>query len=94
MTLVIEVDNADTIGSLLALKKEIEHRTSTKMKFTISGGTEAHLLAEQIAEAGVGVILRPSRPFPVTWDKRRMYVITPIYALRDAEARTDFLVPR
>ncbi|KZS92638.1 carbohydrate esterase family 9 protein [Sistotremastrum niveocremeum HHB9708] len=71
-TLVVEVDNADNIGALLALKSEIESISMTKMKFTISGGTEAHLLAEQIAEAGVGVIVRPSRPFPITWDKRRI----------------------
>jgi hypothetical protein len=30
---------------------------------------------DEIAEAGVGVILRNSRPFPVSWRERRMYAL-------------------
>ncbi|KAF8967351.1 hypothetical protein BDZ97DRAFT_1938242 [Flammula alnicola] len=34
------------------------------LKLTFSGGTEAHLLAKEIATAGVSVILTSSRPYP------------------------------
>ena len=77
MTLVIEAQSADVIATLLALKNEIESTTSTRMKWTISGATEAHLLAEQIAASDVGIIVTPSRPFPYTWEHRRMYVSPP-----------------
>jgi hypothetical protein len=39
---------------------------------TITGATEAHLLAPELAEAGVGVVLTPPRPFPESWQRRRM----------------------
>lgn len=41
---------------------------------TLSGATEAHLLAKEIGEAGVGVIFVSSRPFPTTWEQKRVYV--------------------
>lgn len=41
---------------------------------TLTGATEAHILAKEIGEAGIGVILNPVRPFPYVWDSRRMYV--------------------
>ena len=41
---------------------------------TITGATEAHFLAKELAEANVGVILTPARPLPANWEKRRMYV--------------------
>ena len=44
------------------------------MQLTIAGASEAHLLAAELAEANVGIIAIPSRPFPETWEKRRMYV--------------------
>jgi len=39
---------------------------------TIIGGEEAHLLAKELAEADIGVILVPVRPFPGSWESRRM----------------------
>lgn len=38
----------------------------------LSRATEAHLLAEEIAELGVGVILSPARQFPQTWNSQRI----------------------
>lgn len=60
------------MASLINLKFETEkiHRQSIQVTFT--GANEAHLLAKEIGDAGVGVILRPSRPFPATWKSRRM----------------------
>ncbi len=39
---------------------------------TFAGAAEAHLLAAEIGYAGIGVIVVPSRPFPATWELRRM----------------------
>lgn len=64
--------SADIIATLIVLKREIEHHTKTKMKLTIAGGGEAHLLAKELGAAKVGVILNPVRPFPATWGSRRI----------------------
>ncbi|KAF8076559.1 carbohydrate esterase family 9 protein [Lyophyllum atratum] len=70
--LVIEVENVDIMATLLILKIEVEDRIGSRMRMVFSGASEAHLLAKEIADAGVGVILRPVRPFPSTWDQRRI----------------------
>lgn len=64
--------SADVIATLIVLKNEVEHHTKTRVKLTIAGGGEAHLLAKELGSAGVGVILNPVRPFPVTWETRRI----------------------
>ncbi|KAF7348547.1 Carbohydrate esterase family 9 protein [Mycena venus] len=69
--LVIHAESADVIASLLVLKKEVEVATGTPIRITISGATEAHLLAKEIGQAGVGVIVQ-QRPFPATWEERRI----------------------
>ncbi|KAF9006581.1 carbohydrate esterase family 9 protein [Cyathus striatus] len=70
--LVIEVDSADIMATLLILKTEIENNIGSRMKMVFSGAAEAHLLAKEIGEADVGVILNPVRPFPTVWDQRRI----------------------
>ena len=68
----MDVDSADIIASLMALKKEVEETTGSSLKMTITGATEAHILAKELAEAKIGVILNPVRPFPYFWDAKRM----------------------
>jgi hypothetical protein len=72
--LVIEAHSADIIASLITLKKEVEDATKIKMRLTITGGAEAHLLAKELGAANIGVILTPSRlgPFPHVWEGRRL----------------------
>lgn len=70
--LVVEAHNADIIASLIILKREVELDTGKPMKLTITGAAEAYMLAKELYESGVGVILNPSRPFPSTWEGRRM----------------------
>jgi hypothetical protein len=72
--LVVTVNSADIIASLLLLKREVEAARGTAMKMTLLSGTEAHLLAPELAAANVGVILAPPRSFPYTWEQRRMCV--------------------
>jgi hypothetical protein len=70
--LVIDTENADVIATLLDLKTEIEWATNTQIRMVISGGAEAHLLAKELGQAGVGVILTRPRPFPETWSGKNM----------------------
>ena len=76
--IVVEAESADVIATLIVLKREVEERLrlageSTKaLKVTIAGGREAHLLAQELGEAGVGVLLTQPRPFPKEWEARRM----------------------
>lgn len=70
--LVVETHSADIIATVILLKTEIETETGHALKVTILGGGEAHLLAEELAEANVGVIVSPPRPLAYTWDHRRM----------------------
>ncbi|KAJ7669345.1 carbohydrate esterase family 9 protein [Mycena polygramma] len=69
--LVVDVESADIIASVLALKKEVEAVNGTPIRLTLTGATEAHLLAKEIGEAGVGVIVQ-QRPFPSTWEQKRI----------------------
>lgn len=76
--LVVDVESADIMATLLRLKAEIEHETFAEssfhkeLKFTFSGATEAHLLARELRHAKVGVLVHP-RPFPYAWESKRMY---------------------
>jgi len=70
--LVVEAHSADIIATLIILKKEVEAATRMTLTMTITGATEAHILAKELAQAGVGVILNPSRPFPYFWEDGRI----------------------
>ncbi|CAK5283111.1 unnamed protein product [Mycena citricolor] len=78
--LVVDVNSADIIASLLALKRQVEHKHGNAINVTLFGGSEAHLLAKEIAEANVGVVLAPARSFPHTWEKRRILPGPPLSA--------------
>ena len=58
-----DVHSADIMATLVALKREVEERTGKQMKLTLTGATEAHLLAKELGEADIGVILAPARTF-------------------------------
>lgn len=70
--LVIETHSVDLIATLIEVKKEFEARTGHPLRMTVAGATEAYLLASELAEAGVGVVLTRVRPFPETLERRRM----------------------
>ena len=70
--LVVEAHSVDIIASLVILKQEVETRTRRPLRLTITGGSEAHILAKELGQANVGVILNPARPFPAAWEDRRM----------------------
>lgn len=68
----MDVENVDIMATLLRLKDEYETHSGGKLRLTFSGATEAHLLGHEIARAGVSVIITQSKPFPETWEQRRM----------------------
>uniref|UniRef100_A0A8H8CNE4 Amidohydrolase-related domain-containing protein n=1 Tax=Psilocybe cubensis TaxID=181762 RepID=A0A8H8CNE4_PSICU len=72
LPLVIQVQSADTMASLINLKFETEKIHGHSIHITFVGANEAHLLAKEIGNACVGVVLRPSRPFPATWKSKRI----------------------
>ena len=59
------------MASLISLKQELESHTGTPIQLTFAGGMEAHLLAKEIGEAHIGVILTDPRPKPEGWGSRR-----------------------
>lgn len=60
------------MASLILLKEEVEEASGTSLKLTFSGASEAHLLAKEIGQAGIGVILNSPRPHPMIWESQRM----------------------
>lgn len=71
--LVVKVDSADIMATLVNLKREFEGiNKSHHLRLTFSGAAEAHLLAEEIAKAGISVILTSPRSYPYVWEQRRM----------------------
>lgn len=70
--LVVETTNVDIIVSLLKLKAQVDTYTGSNIRLVVSGAAEAHVLSKELAAAGVGVIVSPSRPFPEDWQSRRI----------------------
>ncbi|RFU81372.1 carbohydrate esterase family 9 [Trichoderma arundinaceum] len=69
--LALTIDNADGIATALKIKSEVEEVTKSKIRLAILGGSESHLVAEELAAAKVGVILLPLQAHPNNWDQRR-----------------------
>ncbi|EGO21300.1 hypothetical protein SERLADRAFT_417630 [Serpula lacrymans var. lacrymans S7.9] len=79
-TLVVDVDSADIMGTLLLLKAEYEKASGKRLQLTFAGASEAHLIAKEISKAGVSVIVTLPKPFPDTWDQRRILLGPPVTA--------------
>ncbi|WRT68226.1 uncharacterized protein IL334_005202 [Kwoniella shivajii] len=74
LVLVVKTDKADTIASLIRLKKE----HASKSKITILGGLESWLVAEELAENDIGVIVAPVRSYPGDWNTKRILPSVPL----------------
>ena len=61
--LIVATHNADIIVTIVHLKQELEAEIGNRLKVTIVGGAEAHILARELANAGIGVVLTPPRPY-------------------------------
>ncbi|KZT52272.1 carbohydrate esterase family 9 protein [Calocera cornea HHB12733] len=69
--LVLSVNNADIMSTVILLKHEIEAQFSSSMKLSFAGASEAWMIAKNIADAEIGVIIAPSRATPLEWPSRR-----------------------
>ncbi|KAI0367317.1 carbohydrate esterase family 9 protein [Pilatotrama ljubarskyi] len=87
--LIIDTHSADIIASVIVLKSEVEAELGSPINVTIIGATEAHLLARQISDAGIGVVVSPTRPFPSKWAQRRLLPGPP---LSERNALAELLV--
>lgn len=72
LPVVVQTDNKDIIAQLIKLKRD------TSAHIIIIGGAEAHLLADELAEIEMPVILWPGICIPLTWDQRRCLVGPPL----------------
>ncbi|OWZ77540.1 amidohydrolase [Cryptococcus neoformans Bt85] len=68
LRLVVEVSSADVISALVRLKREV----GRKVKITILGGHESWLIAQDLADEDIGVIVAPARSYPEEWGQRRI----------------------
>lgn len=81
MPLAVTVHSADTIAALLRVKADVETAPgvgSGGIRMVVVGGAEAHLLAPELAAAGVGVVLAPMLSYAVSWDQRRAMTGAPL----------------
>jgi len=88
LPLVITVNSADTIATLLRLKsdleshikaiKPVENSKGSKINLVLLGGAESHLVAKEIAAAGVSVVLAPLLEYSQSWDSRRSLTGAPL----------------
>lgn len=60
------------MATLISLKKQYEAQAKLTLRMTFAGASEAHILAKEIANAGVSVIITSPRPLPATWSQQRM----------------------
>ena len=77
MVLALTIHSADGISSALKIKSEIEDLMMTskldsgEIKMAIVGGAESYMVAKELADASVGVILVPLLCTGSNWDQRR-----------------------
>jgi imidazolonepropionase-like amidohydrolase len=77
LPLAITVHSADAIAAVLKVKSDVEYAikasssTASKLRLVIIGGAESHIVAGELAKAGVGVVLAPLQSYSLHWDQRR-----------------------
>lgn len=69
--LIVNVVNADAMARLISLKQEVENRWQSKIRMVFHHASEAHILAKEISEANIGVIIAEPRPYPYTREEAR-----------------------
>lgn len=78
LPVVVTVHSADAIASILKVKETVEKEISArsqsssgKIRLALIGGAESYILADELAAAGVGVVLAPAQSYSTNWDQRR-----------------------
>ncbi|KXN81595.1 hypothetical protein AN958_04405, partial [Leucoagaricus sp. SymC.cos] len=70
--LVINVDSADIMSTLIRLKESYKRQTRDNFDLTFVGASEAHLIAHEIAKEGISVAITMPRPYPGSWESQRI----------------------
>jgi imidazolonepropionase-like amidohydrolase len=89
LPIVLSVHSADTIAAIIRLKEDIKAarstslsdastRSSKELRLVILGAAESHLVADQLAAAGIAVVLAPLLAYSQTWDQRRSLTGAPL----------------
>ncbi|KAI1826632.1 amidohydrolase [Xylaria intraflava] len=84
LPLAITVHNADIIAAVLKVKSIVDDAiASTRnggggIRLVIIGGAESFIVADELAAAGVGVVLSPFLSYRKFWDQRRALTGAPL----------------
>jgi len=78
LPLAITAHSADIIASVLKVKAAVDASTKSSIRLVILGGAESWLIAEDLAEAKVGVVLSPLLSYRTTWEERRALTGAPL----------------
>ncbi|KXN85953.1 hypothetical protein AN958_10661 [Leucoagaricus sp. SymC.cos] len=76
--LVINVDSADIMSTLIRLKESYKRQTRDDFDLTFVGASEAHLIAHEIAKEGISVVITMPRPYPGSWESQRILPGAPL----------------
>lgn len=85
MPVVVTVHSADAIAAILKVKKTVEKEMSLRseraagtIQMALIGGAESYILADELAAAGVGVVLAPAQSYATSWEQRRALTGAPL----------------
>ncbi|KAF2967552.1 hypothetical protein GQX73_g6067 [Xylaria multiplex] len=83
LPLVITAQNADTIAAVLKVKSTVDSAIASAggdstIRLVIIGGAESFIVADELAAAGVGVVLSPFLSYRKSWDERRALTGAPL----------------
>ncbi|KXN82271.1 hypothetical protein AN958_02792 [Leucoagaricus sp. SymC.cos] len=76
--LVTNVDSADIMSTLIRLKESYKRQTRDDFNLTFVGASEVHLIANEIAKEGISVVITMPRPYPGSWESRRILPGAPL----------------
>ncbi|PKS13257.1 hypothetical protein jhhlp_000028 [Lomentospora prolificans] len=84
LPLILSAHSANTIAAVIRLKSDVEKAitesgsSETKLRIAILGGAESHIVAKELAQADVGVVLAPLLPYSTSWEERRSLTGAPL----------------
>ncbi|KAI1763494.1 hypothetical protein GGR53DRAFT_520936 [Hypoxylon sp. FL1150] len=84
LPITVRTDNKDVIARLITLKHEFP-----AVNIIIHGGGEAHLLARELADASIAVVLAPFRCSQLTWEVRNCLPGPPLNDATDPDILLD-----
>ncbi|KAI1192919.1 amidohydrolase [Nemania serpens] len=83
LPLAVTAHSADVIAAVLKAKSTVDNAIAARggdggIKLVIIGGAESFIVADDLAAAGVGVVLSPLLSYRKSWDQRRALTGAPL----------------